>query len=183
VSTRPSAVPVPPGAADPQTSPAPKFGSAWRGVRRRILGGLLFVLPVLITFWVVYWLYLVLEKYVIDPLARLVLWQVRQGQPDADLQPWFETYAAPLIGVVVAVALLYCLGFFVNSRLRRAVDWVLLRVPGVSVVYNGMRQVESSNLRFALTTRASSPRTSASLASMSSSRPTVPFSSNWRAAW
>src|SRR5262249_1075201 len=76
-----------------------------------------------------------------DPLARLVLWKVRLGQPDADLPPWFENYAAPLIGVVIALLLLYGLGFFVNSRLRRVLDAVMLRVPGVSVVYNGVRQV------------------------------------------
>jgi uncharacterized membrane protein len=85
--------------------------------------------------------YSTLEKYVIDPLALLVLWQVRGGQPDTKLPFWFETYAAPLIGILIALGLLYGLGFFVHSRLRRVVDGVLLRVPGVSVVYNGVRQV------------------------------------------
>jgi uncharacterized membrane protein len=89
-------------------------------------------------------LYSGLETYVIDPLAKLVLWNVRRGQPDTELPYWFETYAAPLIAILIALALLYCLGFFVHSRLRRAVDWVLLRVPGVSVVYNGVRQVFQS---------------------------------------
>ena len=99
------------------------------------------VLPVLITFWLVYQLYSALEKYLIDPLARLVLWKVRQGQPDADLPPWFENYAAPLIGVIVVLLLLYGLGFFVNSRVRGAIDAVMLRMPGLSVVYNAVRQV------------------------------------------
>jgi uncharacterized membrane protein len=37
--------------------------------------------------------------------------------------------------------LLYGLGFFVHSRLRRVIDWVLLRVPVMSIVYNGVRNV------------------------------------------
>jgi uncharacterized membrane protein len=99
------------------------------------------VLPILITFWVVYWLYSTLEKYVIDPLALLVLGKVRAGQPNLELPYWFETYAAPLIGILIALLLLYGLGFVVRSRLRRIIDGVLLRVPVLSVVYKGVGQV------------------------------------------
>jgi uncharacterized membrane protein len=113
----------------------------WHGIRGRILAGLLLVLPVLITFWVIYWLYSSLEKYVIDPLALLVLWQARGRQRDTELPFWFETYAAPLIAIVIAVVLLYFLGFFAHSRLRRIIDGILLRVPGISIVYNGVRNV------------------------------------------
>src|SRR5262249_25540151 len=115
---------------------------AWQGIRGRILGGLLLVLPILITFWVIYWLYSSLEKYVIDPLALLVIWQVEGRRPDTEQLPyWFATYAAPLIAIVIALVLLYFLGFFVRSRLRQVVDWVLLRVPVISIVYNGVRNV------------------------------------------
>jgi uncharacterized membrane protein len=113
---------------------------AWYSFRGRILGGLLLVLPFVITFWVIYWLYSSLEKYVIDPLALLVLWPVR-GRYDTELPFWFETYAAPLIAIVIAVVLLYCLGFFAQSRLRLIIDGILLRVPGISIVYNGVRNV------------------------------------------
>jgi uncharacterized membrane protein len=136
---QPPAVPGPLGVPDPRAPSGPR--RVWHGIRDRILGGLLLVLPILITLWVIYWLYSALEKYVIDPLARLVLWKVRGGQPDAELPFWFEAYAAPLIAIVIALALLYCLGFFVHSRLRRAVDWALLRVPVLSVVYDGVRKV------------------------------------------
>jgi uncharacterized membrane protein len=142
VDAKPTTVPGPPGPPALQTNAtSTALRSAWLGIRSRILGGLLLVLPVLITFWVVYWLYSALERYLIDPLARLVLWKVRQGQPDGDLPPWFENQAAPLIGVAVVLLLLYGLGFFVNSRVRGAIDAVMLRVPGLSVVYNGVRQV------------------------------------------
>jgi uncharacterized membrane protein len=131
-----------PGIPDPQADPAPAtFRRAWRSIRGRILSGLLLVLPILITGWVIYWLYATLEKYVIDPLALLVLWSVRGGQPETKLPFWFETYAAPLIGIIVALLLLYGLGFFVHTRLHRVLDWVLLRVPVVAAVYNGVKDV------------------------------------------
>jgi len=142
VDAKLTTVPGPPGPPGLQTNRTPTaLGSAWLSIRGRVLGGLLLVLPVLLTFWVVYWLYSALEKYLIDPLARLVLWKVRQGQLDADLPPWFENYAAPLIGVIVVLLLLYGLGFFVNSRVRGAINAVMLRMPGLSVVYNAVRQV------------------------------------------
>ena len=132
----------PPRNPGPQADAAPAvLRRIWHSIRDRILGGLLLVLPILITFWVVYWLYTALEDYAIRPLARVVIWKARVAQPETEPPFWFEAYAAPLIGLLITVVLLYCLGFLVRSRLRRAVDWLLLRVPVVSLVYNGVRQV------------------------------------------
>jgi uncharacterized membrane protein len=132
----------PGGTHDPQPGLTPgAFRRVWLGIRARILGGLLLAAPVLITVWVTHWLYSVLERQVIDPAARLVLWKVRGYRPGADLPVWFETYAAPLIAVVTLLVLLYCLGFFARSRFRSLVDWVFLRVPLLGGVYNGVRQV------------------------------------------
>jgi uncharacterized membrane protein len=142
MDAKPAAVPDPPGAPDAQADPAPTLlRRAWRGIRGRMFGGLLVVLPILITVWVIYWLYSTLEKYVIDPLVLLVLWLAEGRRPDVTLPFWFENYAAPLIAIVIALVLLYCLGFLVRSRVRRAVDWVLLRMPVISIVYNGVRNV------------------------------------------
>jgi uncharacterized membrane protein len=85
----------------------------------------LLVLPIAITVWLIYWVYLVLHEYVIDPLAKLLL-KVWGYQPDMQLPLWFETYAAPVIAVCVALLLLYFLGFFINSRLRRALHYLQL---------------------------------------------------------
>jgi uncharacterized membrane protein len=142
MDTKPAAVPGPPAIPGPQPNSAPSvLRRTWHSIRGRILGGLLLVLPCLITLWIIYWLYSVLERQVIDPLAQLVLWQVRGGQPDTELPFWFERYAAPLIAILLVLVLLYFLGFFVNSRLRQVIDWVLLRVPGVSVLYKSVQKV------------------------------------------
>jgi uncharacterized membrane protein len=128
--------------AGPPADPPPSaLRRVWHGIRGRILGGLLLVAPVLITLWVIHWVYSALERYAIDPLARLVLWKVRGSRPDAELPYWFETYAAPLIAILIALVLLYFLGFFMHSRLRRALDWVLLRLPVIATVYDGVRKV------------------------------------------
>jgi uncharacterized membrane protein len=113
----------------------------WINARGRILGGLFLVLPLVISLWVFYWLYSTLEKYVIDPLVLLVMRKVGAVRPDAELPVWFETYAAPLIAIVIALALLYLLGFLVRSRLRSVLDALLLRVPIFSLVYNGVGRV------------------------------------------
>jgi uncharacterized membrane protein len=122
----------------------PAHYRAWHNIRGRILAGLMVVMPIAITFWVVSWLYSPLEKYVIDPLALLVLWKVAGYQRNAQLPFWFEADAAPLIGLMIGVLLLYACGYLVHSRLRRVMDWLLLRIPVVSSVYQGVRSVFQS---------------------------------------
>src|SRR5262245_58009837 len=116
---------LPPAAAEnalPSASDIlPARSTVGQRIKGRILGGLLIVLPILITLWVFHWLYTTLETRVIDPLATLLLWKVRRGQTETELPYWFETYAAPLIAILVVLVLLYLLGFFVHSRLRRAI--------------------------------------------------------------
>src|SRR5262245_30569424 len=122
----------------------PKHRALLQHIKGRMIGGLLLILPVLITLWVIYWLYSTLEKSVVDPIALLVLWKARRGQAETELPYWFETYAAPVIAIVLVLVLLYFLGFFVQSRLRRALDWILLRVPVMSGVYEGVGSVFQS---------------------------------------
>jgi len=118
-----------------------RFRRTMAGIRGRMLGGLLLVLPILITLWVIHWPYTFLEVNIIDPLALFVLWKIRQGQPDTKLPHWFEAYAAPFVAILFALVMLYLLEFIVNSKLRHAFDWIVLRVPVVSTVYNGVRNV------------------------------------------
>jgi uncharacterized membrane protein len=132
--------PSPPGSAEGQGHPpgtAPRH--VWHKIRNRLLEGLVVILPFLVTFWVIHWLYKALERYVIDPLAMLVIWKGRWIQGEPDLPPWFENYAAPVIAILVALVILYGCGVLAHSRLRRAVDEAFLRVPVVSHIYDGVR--------------------------------------------
>src|SRR5262245_46304941 len=113
--------------ATPEQDPPPSgLRRVWLDVRGRVLGGFFLVLPLAISVWVFYRIYSTLEKYVIDPLALLVLRKSGAVRPAASLPEWFETYAAPLVAIILALALLYLLGFLVRSRLRLLVDAVLL---------------------------------------------------------
>lgn len=141
--TTPAAAAAPPaaGAGERDPSSVPRLVRVWRSIPGRLVEGLLVAAPILATFWIVYWLYSFLEKYVIDPLAIFVLWKARNLQRAPELPYWFETFVAPVIGVFIALIILYCCGVFAHSRLRRAVDALLLRVPVVSHIYDALRNV------------------------------------------
>jgi uncharacterized membrane protein len=102
---------------------------------------LVVILPFLVTLWVIRWLYSSLERYVIDPLAMLVIWKGRWIQGEPDLPPWFENYAAPVIAILVAVLVLYCCGVLAHTQLRRTIDRAFLRVPVVSQIYDAVQGV------------------------------------------
>jgi uncharacterized membrane protein len=138
------------GPADPQAPspspdrappPKPALFRLLRTIRNRLLEGLLVLLPILVTLWVIWWLYSTLEKYVIDPLAGWVIWKGRTVQGVPELPYWFETYAAPLIAILFALVVLYCCGLLAHSRLRRSFDKLMLRVPVISLVYDAVQNV------------------------------------------
>ena len=121
-----------------QASPATRV---WRHIRNRMIEGLLVVLPILITFWIVRWLYSVVDRNAIHPLGALVLLKTRLVADNEELPDWFENYGAPLVGGIVALLIIYCCGALAHSRVRRMVDDVLLRVPVVSGLYDAVRSV------------------------------------------
>jgi uncharacterized membrane protein len=120
------------------------FRTALGSVRRQVVAGLLLVLPFLVTFWIVYWLYTTLEDYVIAPAARLVVYLIEGRTGGAELPPWFANFVAPLLGIVGVVFLLYFLGGLARSRLAGVIDYLLLRVPVVKVIHNAVSRVFQS---------------------------------------
>jgi uncharacterized membrane protein len=115
-----------------------------RSIRDRIVGGLLLAMPLLLTLWIIGWLYGILEQKVIDPLAGLLLWKLKWTTSSTELPYWFETYVAPLIAIVFALLLLYCLDLFADTRMRHGIGWALRRVPVFSHIYNPVQQVFQS---------------------------------------
>jgi uncharacterized membrane protein len=113
--------------------------NSYRRIRERLLEGLLFLLPIALTFWVVRWLYSTLEYYVIEPIAKVVLWKIRLSLSETELPFWFETFVVPVIALLLLLFMFYCLGFFVHRGLRRSIDWVLLRIPLISVIYDSFQ--------------------------------------------
>ena len=56
----------------------------------------------------------------------------------------WDRYFSPFIAIVLVGGLLYMLGLFARSGLRRALDWVLLHLPGVTIIYKALSSVFES---------------------------------------
>src|SRR5262249_40071480 len=93
------------GASAREAAPA-KARLSGRSIRDRLLGGLILVMPLLITLWIIGWLYSILEQKIIDPMAALLLWKLKWTTSSTELPYWFETYAAPVIAIVLVLTLL-----------------------------------------------------------------------------
>lgn len=118
--------------------PEPKW-SLITAIRNRIIEGLLLVLPFAITFWIIAWLYSTFRALILDAVVARVV-EVSFGA-EAEPPPWFVNVAAPVIAILVVLFGLYILGMFVHSRMHRLVDWIVLHVPGVTVIYASVRQM------------------------------------------
>ena len=145
-----SSTPIPPIGPDQSISRFPGlafFRGLGNALRSRIVSGLILALPIALTFWIIYQLYLVLNSALIYPAKGVrYLLGLRPGfDPDSAWLQW----VAPLIAMVLVLALLYILGLFARSWVHRAIDWVLLHVPVVTTIYKAIRNVfESLDAQF-----------------------------------
>jgi uncharacterized membrane protein len=112
-------------------------------MRTRIISGLILALPLALTFWIIYQLYLALNKAILGPASDLVRFLLGYREGFDPNGPW-SRYVSPLIAIVLVASLLYMLGLFARSSLRRALDWVLLHLPGVTTIYKAVSSVFQS---------------------------------------
>lgn len=115
------------GSANGSKPPSPR--RLERHFTRRILSGFLLLAPLLITLWVVLFVFTT-----VDNLFRgengLLSFFVRD-------RPW-DVWG---IGFVITIALLYLIGLFFSGNRSKAIqDAVLSRIPIVSGIYNVARQ-------------------------------------------
>jgi uncharacterized membrane protein len=114
-----------------------------KAVRTRIIGGLLLALPIVLTFWIVYWLYTMIKEVVLDPMTRVTRYAL--GAVGVRVEAvWWDRVAIPILTVVLVLSLLYFLGLFVRSWVRNVVDRVLMHVPVVDTIYKGLSNVFQS---------------------------------------
>lgn len=124
----------------PNAISKPIHSSPVRNIIRRIVFGILFVLPMVLTIFVVYQIYRYLNAWVIDPVASFV---VPKGIDD----PYWtsiEKYLTPPISLLTVMLLLYFLGYAFQSKLSRWVDWVFSYIPGVSMLYRAIRDASQA---------------------------------------
>lgn len=130
------------GPAPATPAPPPRF-PLFAAVRGRIISGLIFALPLAITIWVVYWLVSTIQAVVLDPVAWLV--RSLMGPEHIEALPgWWRQFVSPLVALGIVLVFLYFLGYFGRTRLYRALEWLILRVPIVTVIYQAVRNVFAS---------------------------------------
>lgn len=115
------------------------LAAALAHLRGRMIAGLLLVLPFVVTFWIVYWLYTTLDLYVISPVSQLVVRAAAESRAADVLE-----YAAPLVGLALVGLFLYFLGFVARSRVISLFDAFLLRVPIVTSIYGAASRMFQS---------------------------------------
>jgi uncharacterized membrane protein len=105
-----------------------------------VLSGLLLAMPLVITFWILFQLYSILRSAILDPIAQLVTRLVASGHGGAP-PAWWMQWVAPFVAIGLIILILYIVGYFVRTKVAWAVDWVMLRVPGVTFIYETIREV------------------------------------------
>jgi uncharacterized membrane protein len=113
--------------------------STLRSMLRRVVFGLLFVLPIVLTGLIVYYIYITLNDWLIKPVAMLII------PKETGIVYWdrywdqVQVYVTTPITLVAVLLLLYFLGYAFRTRLNHWVDWVFSHIPGVSTVYRAIR--------------------------------------------
>ena len=118
--------------------------SGLQGFLRRIVFGILFAAPILLTLFVVYQIYLILNSWVIDPVASLIAPLIVRKGIDDPYWTAVERYVTPAISLLTVLLIFYILGYAFQSRLSRWVDWGFSYIPGISVLYRAVRDASQA---------------------------------------
>ena len=149
----PSSTPTEPARTYPATVARASDGFSPRSLvsslRNQLISGLIFSLPIVITFWIIYWIFLTLERFLLDPAAalvhRIIAWMRNYPFFGAlELPGWWYNIASPVLAIVLMLALLYMMGLFLRSWVYRTLDWFLMHVPIVATIYKAVRNVVNS---------------------------------------
>jgi uncharacterized membrane protein len=112
-----------------------------------LISGLIFSLPIVITFWIVYWIFTTMQRFVLTPVAGLVnrIHALMRDNPALEELPrWWFDVASPLLAIFLALGILYILGLIFRSWVYRTLEWFLLHVPIVATIYKAVRNVVES---------------------------------------
>jgi uncharacterized membrane protein len=150
----------PPSSSDPEfkpltaAAPKAKVGSwgtraIFSSLRTQLISGLIFTMPIVITFWIIYWIITTVEGFLLNPVADIIN-RIQASLRDASafqelkLPDWWYNVASPVLAVALMLLILYSMGLFVRSWMYRTLDWMLLHVPVVATIYRAVRNVFSS---------------------------------------
>ena len=118
-------------------------------VRTRLISGLIFSLPIVITFWIIYWIFITIERLLLTPIAAMVnrIQALMRDNPallELDLPRWWYNIVSPMLAIFLALGMLYILGLIFRSWVYRTLEWFLLHVPIVATIYKAVRNLIES---------------------------------------
>ncbi|MGV3662915.1 MAG: DUF502 domain-containing protein [Prosthecobacter sp.] len=128
----------------PQEAPAPKGWAVW--LRNKFLAGLALALPLIITIWILYSVYVLMHGWSKPVLAQIVaIINELSDRPLIDINdPKLESLTN-FIGFLCSVLMILGLGFMatnvIGGHIVTAVDKLLMRVPLVAIIYKPLKQV------------------------------------------
>lgn len=109
-------------------------------LRSRTVRGLLLILPMLVTVWLLHLLFDLINNY-ITPLVVAMFRAA--GSPDLDR--WQARVGFPIIGLLLTVLVIYLCGLLagnmVGRRLVLTVEGLVLKIPVVKGIYGAARQL------------------------------------------
>ena len=128
----------------PSVPPSQPHVSGFQWFLRRIVFGILFAAPILLTLFVVHFIYFYLNSWVIDPVASFIAPLIVPKGIDDPYWAAVERYVTPLISLLTVLLIFYILGYAFQSRLSAWVDWCFSYIPGISVLYRAVRDASQA---------------------------------------
>ena len=112
-----------------------------RHLRKKFLTGLVILLPLFITLWLLSALFRLVDGTLTPWVQRILLF----ARADVFGRPAFVDYLIPLIGVFLTASLIYLAGVLSTNvfgvRILDAFDRLMLKIPGIRAVYGGSKQL------------------------------------------
>jgi len=111
-----------------------------RNLRNYFLSGLLVVVPIGITLWIVFGIFSIFDTWYRNLVDRFELYSPLQNKGY-----WLPEYG---MGFFLTIALISLAGFmtqlFIGRKVLNLVDFIFLKIPFVSGIYNTLKQVSES---------------------------------------
>ena len=98
----------------------------WQTIKRRIFAGLIALMPIMATYWIIRLLFDFLDRFS-GPLLKTIGIEI------------------PGLGIILTILFIFIIGLFVTNVLGRTVlrwsEIVVAKVPIVSTIYNSIKQI------------------------------------------
>jgi uncharacterized membrane protein len=122
--------------------------SSWaetkKDIRKRMISGLLLLMPFFVTLLVIKWLFGLVAGF-LRPLIKVILTKLLDETLLQAIPDVYIGVAASLLSVIILVLLVYAIGataqFVVGRRMIHSGEGLMLKIPLVGTVYSATKQV------------------------------------------